>query len=752
MSFKDIARPLVDHGIKVIPVQPGEKRCLLPEWPLRATTDAVQIEAWDRENPHFNVGAVGTPDTIVILDCDIVGLREKIERETGHKIPGTLVVRSAGKGAEHIYFRQTDRSRALGNRSSMGLYDLQSDNKYVVGPGSKLGSDRTYDVIDDSPLVDFPGWLGDWVESTSVRETRAAGRGGDEIGAPVHEDFDFELFCADFDLHFINEKAGKHTFERCPYKGSYHTSDGRPDYQATVLFFDGQRIGFSCLATSCEGHGKTIGDLVKFLSGKYGPYDDPIFAEDNIEDQLEDFGAEMADVHEEDVPLEQEERPFSRTAGTRPCKMCGGHVDASRLTDTCNSCFKNVEGEEPHAAESGPAAGPEPEPEPKQEDKSHVLAEGKIDDTVYSLVTVRGDQVRTEKLEWLWPDRIPLGKITYFSGKPDCGKSVTLTDVVARVSSGREFPDAPNPWGERKVLLGVSEDGLGDTVVPRLLAAGAKLENIELLQLVRVTKTKSKKQRQFAFKSDMRLLRHALRKNPDIMLVALDPITGYWGADSNKDKEVRPIMDELSKICDEQRVTLIAVMHQNKRSDVSAVQKVLGASSVAGSARTVWGFSRDPEDRELCHMSLVKNNLSAKRTGLDYRLMSKKVDVGGEMIAHATVEWLGENELNADDLAAKEKEIAKDGGRQKEKDKAAEFLTARFAGLPGWQCVELYRDAEAEGISIDALKRAKPGLRIVSKRVGGHWWWVLESKMTEWLRGEDVAAKAAGVAVDSEAI
>ena len=750
MSFKDIALPLIECGIRVIPVQPGEKRCLLPFWPDRATMNPEQVKVWDLENPHYNVGAVGTPDTIVILDCDIVGLRERIEKETGQKVPRTYVVRSAGKSAEHIYFSQTDRSRALGNRSSMGLYDLQSDHKYVVGPGSKLANGRNYDVIDDSPLAEFPGWLGDWVERTSVKETRAAGAVGGH-GAAVHEDFDFELFCAAFDLHFINEKAGKHIFEYCPYKEEYHTSDGRPDYHATVLFFDGQRIGFSCLATSCEGHGKTIGDLVKFLSEKYGPYDGPILAEDDIEDQLEDFGAEMADVHEEDVPSEQEEQPFNGTADTRPCKLCGGHVGES-FTDTCDPCGESVQAEEPRATESGPAAEPEPAPKPKQEDNSHVLAEGRIDDIVYSLVTVRADRVRTEKLEWLWPDRIPLGKITYFSGKPDCGKSVTLTDVVARVSSGREFPDAPNPWGERKVLLGVSEDGLGDTVVPRLLAAGAKLENIELLQLVRVTKTASKKQRQFAFKSDMKLLRHALRKNPDIMLVALDPITGYWGADSNKDKEVRPIMDELSKICDEQRVTLIAVMHQNKRSDVSAVQKVLGASSVAGSARTVWGFSRDPEDRELCHMSLVKNNLSAKRTGLDYRLMSKKVDIGGEMIAHATVEWLGENELNADDLAAKEKEIAKDGGRHKEKDKAAEFLAARFAELPGWQCVGLYRDAEAEGISIDALKRAKPGLKIVSKKVGGHWWWVLESRMAEWLTGEDVATKAAELAADSEAI
>jgi putative DNA primase/helicase len=744
MSFKNIALTLIERGIKVIPVQPGEKRCLLPNWPQAATTNPAQIEVWNAENPHYNVGAVGTPDTIAIFDCDVVGLRESIENETGKKFPATLIVKSAGKGAEHIYFKQTARSRALGNRSSMGLYDLQSNNKYVVGAGSKLSNGREYTVVDGSPIADFPDWLFDWVERNSVKERHAS---DEEIGAPVHEDFDFDAFCEHYELVFLNEKAGKWVFKACPFKGDHHhTADGKPDFAATVMFFDGGRIGFSCLATGCEGHGKSIGDLIRFLNKEHGTYDGPIFEEEDWDEVASAFGLQFEEVDPvESAPFVP---PAQQLGPTHSCDRCGKGIDDSRSTSICDAC---VEEAQPLPPPREPVAAAT-EPEPKQEDKSHVLAEGKIDDAVYSLVTVRADQVRTEKLEWLWPDRIPLGKVTYFSGKPDCGKSVTLTDVVARVSSGREFPDAPNPWGERKVLLGVSEDGLGDTVVPRLLAAGAKLENIELLQLVRVTKTKSKKQRQFAFKSDMKLLRHALRKNPDIMLVALDPITGYWGADSNKDKEVRPIVDELSKICDEQRVTLIAVMHQNKRSDVSAVQKVLGASSVAGSARTVWGFSRDPEDRELCHMSLVKNNLSAKRTGLDYRLMSKKVDVGGEMIAHATVEWLGENELNADDLAAKEKEIAKDGGRQKEKDKAAEFLAARFAELPGWHCVGLYRDAEAEGISVDALKRAKPGLRIVSKRVGGHWWWVLESRMAEWFREEDVAAKAAEVAADSEAI
>ena len=115
-TFLEIATPLIERGIPVIPVQPNEKRCLLPEWQKKATTDIEQVKLWQTENPHFNVGCVGKPEGFVMLDCDVVGLREQIEKETKQRFPRTLIVKSAGKGAEHIYFRQTDRSRDLGNR------------------------------------------------------------------------------------------------------------------------------------------------------------------------------------------------------------------------------------------------------------------------------------------------------------------------------------------------------------------------------------------------------------------------------------------------------------------------------------------------------------------------------------------------------------------------------------------------------------------------------------------------------------
>jgi hypothetical protein len=97
-SFRDIALPLIRRGIPVVPVEPGGKRCLLPEWPGRASAVESMVEFWHGECPDYNVGCVAQPDGIVILDCDVKGLDKRIVQETGQQFPETLIVRSAGKG------------------------------------------------------------------------------------------------------------------------------------------------------------------------------------------------------------------------------------------------------------------------------------------------------------------------------------------------------------------------------------------------------------------------------------------------------------------------------------------------------------------------------------------------------------------------------------------------------------------------------------------------------------------------------
>jgi hypothetical protein len=295
-TFLEIATPLIQRGIPVIPVRPQSKRGVREDQFDVATTDINVVRGWNDENNTYNVGCVGTPEGVVILDADNPELISRIESETGQRMPPTFTVRSGGKKLPHLYFRQNEMSRAIGNKKASGWFDLQSANKYVVGPGSVLEDGGTYDVIDDSPVADFPEWLAYWILD-NPDETKTMGDFKD--APPVHPDFDFDAWCEHYQIDFFGEgKNGKHILKACPIKGERHTTDGKPDYAACVIFYDGERFGFSDLATSCEGSNLTIGGLIHWLNTHgYEPYRGVIWEKDNA-DLLNDprFAAQDAEL------------------------------------------------------------------------------------------------------------------------------------------------------------------------------------------------------------------------------------------------------------------------------------------------------------------------------------------------------------------------------------------------------------------------------------------------------------------------
>ena len=296
-TFLEIATPLIQRGIPVIPVRPFSKRGLRDDQFDVATTDLNVVRAWNDENSAYNVGCVGSPQGFVILDADNSELIVRIERETGHKVPRTFSVRSGGKRLPHLYFRQTEMSRAIGNKKASGWFDLQSANKYVVGPGSVLEGGGTYDVIDDSLIADFPDWLAYWILENADETKSSMGNFKD---APlVHPDFDFDAWCEHYQIDYFGEgKNGKHILKACPVKGDYHTTDGKPDYAACVVFFDGERFGFSDLATTCDGNALTIGGLIHWMNTHgHEPYRGVIWESDNT-DLLNDprFAVEDAEL------------------------------------------------------------------------------------------------------------------------------------------------------------------------------------------------------------------------------------------------------------------------------------------------------------------------------------------------------------------------------------------------------------------------------------------------------------------------
>lgn len=177
--FKQIAEPLIERGVPVIPLRPKTKIAFLNNWPDSATTDPVKIEQWDREYSDANAACVAfaKPDGVWFFEIDRPGFLDIIEKETGHKMPMTFMVRSR-PGRGHFYFKHTDKSIAMGNaqaKDSQGeLWSARADNRYVVAPGSfHPDTGRQYEIIRNIPIADAPDWLVQWCLSHKTEDKKA---------------------------------------------------------------------------------------------------------------------------------------------------------------------------------------------------------------------------------------------------------------------------------------------------------------------------------------------------------------------------------------------------------------------------------------------------------------------------------------------------------------------------------------------------------------------------------------------------
>jgi hypothetical protein len=755
-TFLEIATPLIQRGIPVIPVQPNEKRCLLPEWQMKATTDIEQVKLWQTENPLFNVGCVGTPEGIVILDADNPELIARIVRDTGHKMPRTFTVRSGGKKLPHLYFRQTDVSRKLRNRSSAGMFDLQSVDKYVVGPGSTLADGKTYEIVDDSPIADFPDWLAEWIERHSDIVKEHGGK-----GAPVHEDFDFDRFCDHFDFTFVGNNDEKHFFEACPFKGDHHTTDRRkPDYAACAILYDGETIGFSDFATSCEGHGKTIGDLIRFRYQQgYEKYDGEIFADEDSEELIQTFGAEAVST-EESAPLADELPPPTgmgktgkefNTRGLNPRQKkildqkakkerereriseenfggyCRGDCGKTVVgTYYCDNCKKSIA------------------------DKNFALQPGEVelyrgnvgkkeDKIVRQIVVKDAASIEMEEMTWVWQDRIPTGAITWCLGQPNNGKSLLTIELAACITTGRDFPDgARNTLGPSKVLMYCGEDSLSKVTIPRLKAAGADLSPgmigfMDRKSFRQTAGDNDTEKRPLDLSQDCDTLLEMIKAHPGIKAVIVDPITGVFGNKNiNKNEEANPVFEQIIDLCEASGVAFVGILHVPKRTTNNAIEKIAGGTAVAGSAKSAFMLSRDPDsDNDHDHvMTMVKWNYTGKTEGLKYSTVEAEVPFKDRKLKIAKIVWGEKTPDKADDVLVKQN--TKREERDRKADKCEAFLQTLLADGP-CRSPEVYEAAKTLGFGASTVKRALENVRgrhIDRRNVREGYWMALPGKDT----------------------
>jgi uncharacterized Zn finger protein (UPF0148 family) len=364
------------------------------------------------------------------------------------------------------------------------------------------------------------------------------------------------------------------------------------------------------------------------------------------------------------------------------------------------------------------------------------------------ITAVTADSVTPKPQRWLWHNRIPAGAITWGVGKPGNAKSLWATDLAARISSGADFPDgAKNESGPQKVLMYAGEDDRERTVVPRLIAAGAWLSNITLLDN-RSFEVFDKEfnridRRSIDLSQDCAVLSQLVKSSPGIALLIIDPTTGVYGnKNTNHDKDMRPVMSELRDLCEARGLTLVGVTHTNKRGDAAAIDQIQGASSIAGAARAAWLFTRDPDsDDEHAHMmTCVKGNLSDNHDGM--KLLTKAVKVSDEVGSHPMIVWGEGTKMQADEAnqALKEKRESKNGRKD-----AIKLAILAMLGEGARLSTDVYKALEERGHSGEYAKKAARELtddkEILRRQRSKRWYMLLPEHLYEFEQEQEPEAQ-----------
>ena len=90
-------------------------------------------------------------------------------------------------------------------------------------------------------------------------------------------------------------------------------------------------------------------------------------------------------------------------------------------------------------------------------------------------------EVQSTDVRWLWYPFIAIGKITLLQGDPGDGKSTMMMNLIAELSTGGKTPDGCKIGAPQKVIYQCSEDGVSDTIKPRLERCGADCKKIAFI-------------------------------------------------------------------------------------------------------------------------------------------------------------------------------------------------------------------------------------------------------------------------------
>ena len=305
------------------------------------------------------------------------------------------------------------------------------------------------------------------------------------------------------------------------------------------------------------------------------------------------------------------------------------------------------------------------------------------------------DTIEREEIKWLWKPYIPYGKITIVQGDPGEGKTSLILKLASELSLGRCFgeDELREPIN---IIYQTAEDGLADTVKPRLEDSGADCKRIMVID----------DSEDSLSMNDVRI--EAAIRTTGAKLLILDPLQAYLGdkVDMNRANETRDITKRLGTIAEKTGCAVVLIGHMNKGSGAKAAYRGIGSIDFFAIARSVLLVARVPENSNIRALAQIKNNLEKEGSTVAFEIKDNIFN------------WVGEYDISIEELLS--------GFSQGNKSlKAESFLKDLLTEEDSYPASEIFAKGKTLGISKRTLENSKQELGIKSIRVGTGWHWKL---------------------------